>query len=100
MDVAIESPKSLGGRQFQLLSNQALVDTWASCGGAECELASSCPEYVVERVNRRIAARTLELGDGGLAHPESVGEGDLAEASVITRFADQHGGIRHISIIT
>jgi hypothetical protein len=100
MNMTIEPSKSLGGWQFQLLSNQAHVNAGLSHGGAEREPVSGRPEHIVKRVNCGVATGPLELGDGGLAHPESLGQGDLAETGVITSFADQHGGTRHISIIT
>jgi hypothetical protein len=94
-DVTIESSKPLGGREFELLANQVLVYARLSYRRAQCETVPGRPEHVVERVNGGIAPGALELGNRGLANPESARQVGLAEPGIVASFTDQDGGVGH-----
>jgi hypothetical protein len=74
--------KSLGRRQFQMLTDQALVHAWAAHRCPQTKAMPGCPERVVKSVHGGVGAWSLELRYGSLADAESTSEISLSEASL------------------
>lgn len=92
MYLQIELPEALSGGEFQLLTDEAFVDARLPHSGAESKAMARRPQHLIKRVNGWVAARPLQLCDGGLAHPEASSQLGLAETRFVAGFADEGGG--------